>query len=184
MLATSSISRQPWSTYAVYLTTLSPPAFIGDLALVAFCYYGTKEWSEESRMFALKSLVTWMFVSKFIKLLGHYIRYPVDFLLLPVSILFGYFHGLIKLYAAFTLNVVSTTSPCSVPSEVQTHVGQLVLPTLLERLAHSTWHWRGLLAVVLALPSSFRTAPSFAHPVNLHLKRVGFRLSGSTDLVG
>ncbi|KAG5289951.1 polysaccharide synthase Cps1 [Histoplasma ohiense] len=135
--------RQPWSTYAVYLTTLSPPAFIGDLALVAFCYYGTKEWSEESRMFALKSLVTWMFVSKFIKLLGHYIRYPVDFLLLPVSILFGYFHGLIKVYAAFTLNVVSTTSPCSVPSEVQTHVGQLVLPTLLERLAHSTWQWRG-----------------------------------------
>ncbi|KAL2368120.1 hypothetical protein RJ035_002610 [Blastomyces gilchristii] len=99
--------RQPWSTYAVYLTTLSPPAFIGDLALVVFCYYGTKEWSEESRMFALQSLVAWMFVSKFIKLLGHYIRYPVDFLLLPVSILFGYFHGLIKLYAAFTLNVTT-----------------------------------------------------------------------------
>ncbi|EGE77411.1 polysaccharide synthase Cps1 [Blastomyces dermatitidis ATCC 18188] len=99
--------RQPWSTYAVYLTTLSPPAFIGDLALVVFCYYGTKEWSEESRMFALQSLVAWMFVTKFIKLLGHYIRYPVDFLLLPMSILFGYFHGLIKLYAAFTLNVTT-----------------------------------------------------------------------------
>ena len=48
-----------------------------------------------------------MFVSKFIKLLGHYIRYPVDVLLLPVSILFGYFHGAIKIYAVLTLNVVS-----------------------------------------------------------------------------
>lgn len=62
-------------------------------------------------MFTLKALATWMLVSKFIKLLGHYIRYPVDFVLLPVSILFGYFHGLIKLYAAFTLNVVSPISP-------------------------------------------------------------------------
>jgi hypothetical protein len=40
-------------------------------------------------------------------LLGHYRRYPADFLLLPVSILFGYFHGAIKIYAAVTLNVVS-----------------------------------------------------------------------------
>lgn len=48
-----------------------------------------------------------MFISKFIKLMGHYIRYPVDVLLLPVSILFGYFHGIIKIYAVLTLNVVS-----------------------------------------------------------------------------
>jgi fucose permease len=49
----------------------------------------------------------WMFTSKWIKLLGHYIRYPVDVFLLPVSILFGYFHGAIKMYAVMTLNVVS-----------------------------------------------------------------------------
>lgn len=49
-----------------------------------------------------------MFVSKFIKLVGHYIRYPVDVLLLPVSILFGYLHGIIKIYAVLTLNVVSS----------------------------------------------------------------------------
>lgn len=48
-----------------------------------------------------------MFISKFIKLVGHYIRFPVDVLLLPVSILFGYFHGGIKMYAVLTLNVVS-----------------------------------------------------------------------------
>ncbi|OAX82131.1 hypothetical protein ACJ72_03514 [Emergomyces africanus] len=65
------------------------------------------EWGEESRMFTLKALAAWMFVSKFIKLLGHYIRYPAEVILLPVSILFGYFHGLIKVYAAFTLNVTT-----------------------------------------------------------------------------
>ena len=40
-------------------------------------------------------------------MIGHYIRYPVDVLLLPISILFGYFHGVIKMYAVMTLNVVS-----------------------------------------------------------------------------
>ncbi|KAI5299976.1 hypothetical protein KEM55_000714 [Ascosphaera atra] len=55
----------------------------------------------------MRGLCAWMFISKFIKLLGHYIRYPVDFVLLPVSILFGYLHGLIKVYAAWTLNVTT-----------------------------------------------------------------------------
>lgn len=50
----------------------------------------------------------WMFTSKFIKLMGHYIRYPSDFLLLPVSITFGYFHSIfIKVYALLSLNIVS-----------------------------------------------------------------------------
>lgn len=51
-------------------------------------------------------LYMWIFTSKWIKLLGHYLRYPVDVLLLPVSVLFGYFHGAIKMYAVMTLNVV------------------------------------------------------------------------------
>ena len=54
-----------------------------------------------------------MFLSKFLKLLGHFIRYPEDFFLLPVSILFGYGHGLIKVYAACTLNVVSPSQSSS-----------------------------------------------------------------------
>ena len=50
-------------------------------------------------------------MSKFVKLLGHYIRYPVDFFLLPVSIIFGYLHGLIKAKAMLSLNVVSLPVP-------------------------------------------------------------------------
>lgn len=87
---------------------MSPPALLGDLLLVFLCREATISWNPESHALAMNALLAWMFVSKFIKLLGHYVRYPVDFLLLPVSILFGYFHGSIKMYAAATLNVVST----------------------------------------------------------------------------
>ncbi|KAK2754737.1 hypothetical protein FQN54_006870 [Arachnomyces sp. PD_36] len=99
--------RQPWSTYAVHLTTFSPPAIIGDLLLIFLCDRATEHWDHESHRLAIHALLWWMFVSKFIKLMGHYIRYPVDFVFLPVSILFGYFHGLIKVYAATTLNVTA-----------------------------------------------------------------------------
>jgi hypothetical protein len=89
---------------------------MGDLLLILFCYKGTQEWDERSHSLAMQSLFLWMFVSKFIKLLGHYIRYPADFVLLPVSVLFGYFHGGIKLYAACTLNVVSLRTTVPLPA--------------------------------------------------------------------
>ena len=98
--------RQPYSTYAVHLTTLSPPALLGDMALVLFLWMATLAWSEHNATMAIYGLLSWMFVSKFIKLLGHYARFPVDLLLLPVSIFFGWFHGFIKMYACWTLHEV------------------------------------------------------------------------------
>lgn len=106
-------SRQPWSAYAVHLTTLSPPAIVGDMLLIWFCHQATAPWGAVWHAHAMHALFLWMFTSKWIKLLGHFIRYPVDVLLLPVSILFGYFHGIIKVYAALTLNVVSVVSSSS-----------------------------------------------------------------------
>jgi hypothetical protein len=47
-----------------------------------------------------------MAFSKIVKLVTHFVRYPIDILLWPVSILFGWFHGLIKVYAGATLSVV------------------------------------------------------------------------------
>ena len=49
-----------------------------------------------------------MFFAKFIKNLDHYIYYPGDLLLVPCSIMFGWFHGLIKIYSLLTINVVRT----------------------------------------------------------------------------
>ncbi|KAL4994435.1 nucleotide-diphospho-sugar transferase [Aspergillus recurvatus] len=99
--------RQLWSAYAVHMTTLSPPALLGDLGLIFLCHKATASWDEHAHTLAMLFLAAWMFVSKFIKLLGHYIRYPVDWVFLPVSILFGYFHGAIKMYAVMTLSATT-----------------------------------------------------------------------------
>lgn len=104
---TKSKSRsQPWSTYAVHLTTLSHWALFDDCLLLFLFFKSTGDWDEDAQTLGFILLMGWMFMAKFIKLLGHYIRYPVDFLLLPISILFGYLHGLIKVYAMLSLNVV------------------------------------------------------------------------------
>jgi hypothetical protein len=96
------------------MTTLSPPALLGDLGLIFLCHKATASWDEHAHMLAMSFLAAWMFVSKFIKLLGHYIRFPVDWVFLPVSILFGYFHGAIKMYAVMTLSAVRTLSPLTI----------------------------------------------------------------------
>lgn len=44
--------------------------------------------------------------TKVVKLSALFRKNPNDLVFLPVSIIFGYFHGLIKLYALFTLNMV------------------------------------------------------------------------------
>ncbi|KAL8987990.1 MAG: hypothetical protein Q9177_002872 [Variospora cf. flavescens] len=100
-------THQPWSTYAVYLTTVSHWAFIWDLLLIYLYLDVARSWQSDSRDLGLAMLAGWMVSSKFLKLLGHYIRYPGDFLLLPVSIVFGYFHGFIKGYAMLSLNVTA-----------------------------------------------------------------------------
>lgn len=72
-----------------------------------YCNLMTSDWDSSSRWTVLYSLFAWMFLSKWIKLIGHYVRFPGDIVLLPVSIMFGYLHGIIKMYAFLTLNVVS-----------------------------------------------------------------------------
>ncbi|KAG6991293.1 hypothetical protein G7Y79_00054g089220 [Physcia stellaris] len=99
---------QPWSTYAVHLTTLTHWAFLCDCMLVYLYYRASAHWDSDLRVLCFVLLVSWMFTSKFIKLMGHYIRYPGDFLLLPVSISFGYFHSvIIKVYAMLSLNITA-----------------------------------------------------------------------------
>ena len=106
--------KQPWSTYAVYQTTIIQWAFIWDCLIIYSYYTSTESWNDDSRLAGLITLLIWMLMSKFLKLLGHYIRYPIDFLLLPVSIAFGYLHGLIKARAMMSLNVVGNYPCCSV----------------------------------------------------------------------
>ena len=101
---------QPWSTYAVFQTTLTHWSFLWDCLLVYMYFWTTASWNYESRELGFVGLAVWIFFfGKFIKTLGHYCRYPVDFLLLPLSIGFGYLHGFVKLHGLFSINVVSWT---------------------------------------------------------------------------
>lgn len=96
----------------MHLTTLTQWALICDCMLVYLYSQGSTEWDSNLRLLGFSLLMGWMLMSKFIKLMGHYIRYPGDLLLLPVSISFGYFHSLIiKVYAMLSLNVVSQPTP-------------------------------------------------------------------------
>lgn len=62
--------------------------------------------------------------TKVVKLVGLFKRDPSDIMYLPVSIVFGYFHGLIKLYALATLKMVSHfLPPPSLPPNIR-GVGQ------------------------------------------------------------
>ncbi|KAI5359098.1 putative nucleotide-diphospho-sugar transferase [Septoria linicola] len=50
-------------------------------------------------------LILWTYgFSKTVKLWGHFFRYPVDVIYLPLYIAFGYFHGCIKAYGMLTLS--------------------------------------------------------------------------------
>ena len=60
-----------------------------------------------------------MIFSKLIKLITHFIRYPVDIIFWPVSVLFGWFHGAIKVYAMVTLSEVSDTILCTLSAANQ-----------------------------------------------------------------
>ncbi|KAF1825295.1 glycosyltransferase family 2 protein [Dissoconium aciculare CBS 342.82] len=96
---------QPWSTYSVLQTTITAWAFVYDVFVFSAWYQASTSWPHENRVQLWVFLFTWTFVfSKTVKLWGHFLRYPVDVVFIPVYISFGYFHGLIKLYGLFTLS--------------------------------------------------------------------------------
>lgn len=78
-----------------------------DPVIFFFCYQATADWPAESRQIARILAGVWIFLfAKSIKLMGHFIRYPADFFMLPVSIAFGYVHGILKLAGLLTLHEV------------------------------------------------------------------------------
>ncbi|KAI9899028.1 hypothetical protein N3K66_005489 [Trichothecium roseum] len=100
--------QQPWCTYALHFATFTSLAFVVDPLLLASCWWGTAEWEPHNRQLLFWSQFFFMFAfTKVIKLVGLFRRNPSDLVWLPVSILFGYFHGLVKLYALITLNMTS-----------------------------------------------------------------------------
>lgn len=107
VLTIGPYSQQPWCTYALHIATFTSLAFMVDPFLLVSCWWATEGWDSTSRRYALWSQFIFMFAfTKVVKLMGLFLRNPGDVKFLPVSILFGYFHGLIKLYALCTLRMV------------------------------------------------------------------------------
>ncbi|RSM07733.1 hypothetical protein CEP52_005047 [Fusarium oligoseptatum] len=100
--------QQWWCTYALHIATFTSLAFVTDPLLLASCWWATADWDIQNRRYAFWAQFIYMFAfTKVVKLMGLFLRNPSDVIFLPVSILFGYFHGLVKLYALVTLNMTS-----------------------------------------------------------------------------
>jgi glycosyltransferase involved in cell wall biosynthesis len=100
-------TQQPWSTYALHIATFTSLSVAFDPLIIFLTIKATKNWSPAHQQIALGLQLSFMLFSKVIKLVGLFMREPADLVFLPVSIIFGYFHGFIKLYAMVTLRMTS-----------------------------------------------------------------------------
>ncbi|TLS27846.1 hypothetical protein PpBr36_00686 [Pyricularia pennisetigena] len=99
--------QQWWCTYALHIATFTSLAFVFDFLILAALWWGAEDWKPVNRTRALYAQLAFLAFSKVVKLVGLFRRHPADIMFLPVSIVFGYFHGLIKIYAGLTLNMTS-----------------------------------------------------------------------------
>ena len=95
---------QPWCVYAVYITSFFNFALFYDAALIYTLYSHTSFGNTAD---ALYIMAAWIFASKMVKLLPHFLRCPADLIFIPGYIAFAYYHSLLKLYAGFTFYVTA-----------------------------------------------------------------------------
>lgn len=139
----------PWSLYAVFQTTITQWAFLFDCLLFAFFFCALSEAGYyEPRPHAQRddwqrALLWSLFLGHFafcktVKLVPHLLRNPGDVRFVPASVLFGYFHNLIKLYGCITVTEVCQPrsrllAPCF-PRNIADHVAP---PSRTDDLGHS-----------------------------------------------
>jgi hypothetical protein len=72
-------------------------------------HFASTTWNPEVRNKGWILLAIWYLWTKIVKRIGLFRRNPWDIVYLPVSIFFGFAHGIIKLIALFTWNVVGAS---------------------------------------------------------------------------
>ncbi|KAK4234245.1 glycosyltransferase [Achaetomium macrosporum] len=92
-------ATQPYCVYAVYLTSLTNFAAVVDPLLI---YLLIRSYFYSAHPYALPGLVTWILLTKTVRVFDYFRRHPQDIICFPVYLLFGYFHSLIKLWALLT----------------------------------------------------------------------------------
>ncbi|KAG9231513.1 putative polysaccharide synthase Cps1 [Amylocarpus encephaloides] len=98
--------QTPWSLYVLLLATLSH-SLITDPLLAFLLHCSTSTWDPSHRLLSFCIFALWLLFTKVVKLVPHFVLYPIDICFIPVTIFFGYFHSLIKFYALLTLHLVS-----------------------------------------------------------------------------
>lgn len=106
-MANVHLSQQWWSCYAIYTATFLSLGLVTDPFLFVAYHFASSTWNSEIRTRGWIALVVWYLLTKVVKRIGLFRRNPRDIVYLPVSIFFGFAHGIIKLIALFTWNVVS-----------------------------------------------------------------------------
>jgi cellulose synthase/poly-beta-1,6-N-acetylglucosamine synthase-like glycosyltransferase len=88
-------SAHPWTTYSMFISSfLHMPLVFDPLLIYSLYHSGYRHY--------VCTLLLLIFVSKLIKPLEHLRKEPKDLFLVPLGILFGYFHSAVKIYALFT----------------------------------------------------------------------------------
>lgn len=108
------LSDQPWSCYALYLSFLNPPSIVYD-GLLGYILYRSVLGTPADQMIVAPSTVCtafflWLLFTKTVKLWPHFYRHPDQMKFIPILVLFGYFHSLVKLYCLLTLHKVSEST--------------------------------------------------------------------------
>ena len=99
------VISQPWSFYAVYLQSLTNVTLLYDSTLVLTLWQGLQRstsFEVVSQSTTLVALVVWIIISKLVKLIPHFTKFPKDVVYIPGYILFTYYYSLQKVYSLFT----------------------------------------------------------------------------------
>jgi hypothetical protein len=107
--------------YAVFQTTVTQWAFLLDCSLfVCFLwslseagYYDVPRANDRQWALLWALFLGHYAFTKTVKLVPHLLRNPGDVRFVPVSVLFGYFHNLIKLYGCITVTEVRRPRFCT-----------------------------------------------------------------------
>ncbi|KAI6708825.1 hypothetical protein PZA11_005887 [Diplocarpon coronariae] len=99
--------QQKWSTYALHLATFTTFSILFDPFILYALWKATEDLSEHGRLHCMLAQVFFMVWVKAIKLISLWIRNPADIIYWPLSIVFGYLHTFIKIYALCTHNTTS-----------------------------------------------------------------------------
>jgi cellulose synthase/poly-beta-1,6-N-acetylglucosamine synthase-like glycosyltransferase len=95
--------KYAWGTYVIYVSMLQNPSLLIDLGFAYLLTLIVGPCEPTTRCVCYTLLGLWLLLTKVVRLIPHMLRHPADLVWLPALIAFGYYHGLLNVYAMCTL---------------------------------------------------------------------------------